>query len=107
MNATGTASARATVAAELERVVRRWQQLPLDHALSAVSQVRTLVQDLADEAARVEQLPRQPVPDLGPAVLMDQLRVMVHDHARLGLSDDEESVCALADRLTALRRRLP
>ena len=107
MDATGTAQARARVAAELERVVRRWHQLPLDRALRAVPPVRTLVQEVADEVARADRLPPGPVPDLGSAALMDQLRVMVHDHARAGLADDEQSVSALADRLTALRRALP
>jgi hypothetical protein len=107
MTAAAGAEARAVVAAELERVVRRWHQLPLDHALSAVPQVRALVQDVADEVAAVEGLPRQDVPDLGPAVLLDQLRVMVHDHARVGLADDARSVAVLAARLTDLRRTLP
>ena len=107
MAATGSADARATVAAELERVVRRWHQLPLDHALSAVPAVRDLVQDLADEVAAREHLAPQPVPDLGPAVLMDQLRVMVFDHARVGLADDARSLGVLATRLTDLRRALP
>ncbi len=107
MDATVTAQARATVAAELERVVRRWHQLPLDHALSAASSVHTLVQEVADEVARADGLPAEPVPDLGPAALMDQLRVMVHDHARAGLAHEQESVSTLAGRLTALRRALP
>jgi hypothetical protein len=50
-------------------VVQRWQQLPLDHALSRVPRVRLLLEDLAGCA----------VPDLGPAVLMDQLTVLVYD----------------------------
>jgi hypothetical protein len=107
VDATGTAQARETVAAELERVVRRWHQLPLDRALSAAPPVRALVQEVADEVARAEQLTPEPVPDLGPAALMDQLRVMVHDHLRVGLTDDQESASALAERLTALRRALP
>jgi hypothetical protein len=31
----------------------------------------------------------------------------VHDHLRVGLTDDQESASALAERLTALRRALP
>ena len=46
--------------------------------------------------------PRATVPDLGPAVLMDQLRVMVHDWQGAGLSPQD-----LGRRLTALRRTLP
>ena len=58
-------------------MVRRWQQLPLDHALSSAPVVRRLLDDLA--------APAGPVPDLGPAVLMDQLTVLVYDAcARVG-----------------------
>ena len=53
------------VATELGRVVRRWQQLPLDRAAERVAGVHDLMADLAGE----------PLPDLGPAVVMDQLRV--------------------------------
>jgi len=90
------------LARELERVVWRWQQLPLDRALEASPGVSAVVQHLADEVARHEGLPVQPVPDLGPAVLMDQLTVMVHDHQTAGLS-----ASALADELTDVRRGLP
>ena len=47
-------------------------------------------------------LPLTEVPDLGPAVLPDQLRVMVHDWRAAGLPEED-----LAHRLTALRRSLP
>lgn len=87
---------------ELERVVRRWQQLPLDRALPAVPGVAGVVQALADAVADAQGMPHAPVPDLGPAVLMDQLRVMAYDWRAVGL--DEE---VLAHRLTALRRTLP
>ena len=87
---------------ELERVVRRWQQLPLDHALLAYPELRDLVQLLADDTARVTGQPVEAVPDLGPAVVMDQLRVMVHDWRRAGLPEIE-----LGERLTTLRRALP
>jgi hypothetical protein len=88
--------------AELERVVRRWQQLPLDRALLVYPQVCELVQGLADDTARVSGRLVVPVPDLGPAVVMDQLTVMVYDWQRAGLQED-----VLAERLTALRRALP
>lgn len=87
---------------ELERVVRRWQSLPLGHALAASAGVRRLVQELADEVATVQGLALRAVPDLGPAVLIDQLRVMVHDHAQAGMDPEP-----LADRLGRLRRSLP
>lgn len=93
------AIAREEIGTELGRVVRRWQQLPLDHALSVSPQVRELVQAVADRVAAAEGMPSAPVPDLGPAVLMDQLRVMVFDHGRAGLDP-----VPLAVELTALRR---
>ncbi len=67
------------VETELERVVERWRQLPLDRALSHSGRVRALVQSLADRAAQCSGIPLVVVPDLGPATLMDQLTVMVYD----------------------------
>ena len=75
------------VAAELDRAVRRWQQLPLDRAVAASACVHGLLAELAGE----------PLPDLGPAVLMDQLRVVVYDACAKG------EVPALAGRLASLR----
>jgi hypothetical protein len=80
------------VSEELQRVVRRWQQLPLDHALARMPQVRQLLDDLAGRYA--------PVPDLGPAVVMDQLTVLVYDACEAG---DAEP---LPGRLAQLRRTL-
>jgi hypothetical protein len=87
-------------------VVRRWQQLPLDHALSCVPTVRSLLDDLAaatSPAPSTSPIPlASPVPDLGPSALMDQLTVLVYDacEAAGGASDD------LATRLADLRREL-
>lgn len=78
------------VSVELERVVRRWRQLPLDHALERMPSVRLLVQSLA----------REWVPDLGPAVVMDQLTVIVYDECAAGRTD------GLVERLAELRRSL-
>lgn len=86
-------------------MVERWQQLPLDHALSRLALVHDLVQRLADEVADVEGRPHEPVPDLGPAVVIDQLRVMAHDRAAAA-GDDPVPAAALADRLARLRRAL-
>jgi hypothetical protein len=78
------------VSDELRRVVRRWQQLPLDRALSCLPAVREVLDDLAGRA----------VPDLGPAVVMDQLTVLVYDACAAGMGD------RLAERLADLRRTL-
>ena len=76
------------VATELGRVVRRWQQLPLDRAAERVAGVHELMADLAGE----------PLPDLGPAVVMDQLRVVVFDACRV-----EGGPPHLAEQLASLR----
>lgn len=76
-------------------MVRRWQQLPLDHALSCVPQVRALLVDLAAEDADL-------LPDLGPAALMDQLTVLVHDACAQGEADAGELSARLRDLLAAL-----
>ncbi len=96
------AAARDHIATEVERVARRWQQLPLDRALSASPKLRDLIQGLADEVAGARGWPNRPVPDLGPAVLMDQLRVMLFDHADAGLDPTP-----LAESMTKHRRALP
>ncbi|MGO4343010.1 hypothetical protein [Pedococcus sp. 2YAF34] len=83
------------VSTELQRAVRRWQQLPLDHALSRVPTVRAVLVDLAGaDAARL--------PDLGPAVVMDQLTVLVHDACTAG----GPGVDALPRRLRGLLAEL-
>lgn len=89
------------MADELKRVVERWQQLPLDHALSHAPQVRAVTQSLADEVTGCRR--GRPVPDLGPATLMDQLRVMVFDRFEAEPDRDPAPVVAA---LTSLRRSL-
>ena len=91
------------VADELRRVVERWHQLPLDHALSRMPSVAALVQSLADRVAASRDVPRQPVPDLGPAVVMDQLTVMVHDLCRTEPGADAAGV---VEELAGIRRSL-
>jgi hypothetical protein len=88
------------VSDELRRVVERWHQLPLDHALSRMPAVRLVVQRRADRVARDRGVAPSEVPDLGPAVVMDQLAVMVWDACAVGVGGD------LAERLAALRRSL-
>jgi hypothetical protein len=77
-------------------VVRRWQQLPLDHALSCLPAVRTVLADLAG----------RDVPDLGPAVAMDQLTVLVYDACDAGDVGATGAPVGLEGRLAVLRRTL-
>jgi hypothetical protein len=87
-------------------VVERWRQLPLDHALSYAGRVRALVQSLADAVATGDGMADgvsasvPAVPDLGPATLMDQLAVMVHDASAAAATP------TLAEDLASLRAEL-
>ncbi|MGB7448505.1 MAG: hypothetical protein WA892_05205 [Ornithinimicrobium sp.] len=83
-------------------MARRWQQLPLGHALAVYPQVHALVQHIADEVAELTGMSPRAVPDMGPAVVVDQLRVMVYDHATAGGEGG-----LLAEKLADLRRALP
>lgn len=91
------------VSVELRRVVERWQQLPLDRALSRMPLARGLVQRLADRVAELRGRPALLVPDLGPAILIEQLRVMVHD---VCAADPDADPTVLADELSGIRRAL-
>ena len=93
------------VATELQRVVDRWRQLPLDHALSYAGRVRALVQPLADGVAEANGVPTSVVPDCGPATLMDQLTVMVYDASATAVTSTAPA-STLVDDLASLRRDL-
>jgi len=93
------------VATELQRVVGRWRQLPLDNALSYAGRVRALVQSLADGVAEANGVPTSAVPDCGPATLMDQLTVMVYDASATAVTSTPVA-STLADDLASLRREL-
>jgi len=93
------------VATELQRVVDRWRQLPLDHALSYAGRVRALVQSLADGVAEANGVPTSVVPDCGPATLMDQLTVMVYDASATAVTSTAPA-STLVDDLASLRRDL-
>lgn len=84
------------VSDELRRVVRRWQQLPLDRALSCLPAVRALLDELAPLGGAGST-----VPDLGPGVVMDQLTVLVYDACAAGAGSP------VRERLSALRAALP
>ena len=80
---------------ELDRIRRRWEQLPLAQAERRMPLLRRL---LADLAAR--SVPGATVPDLGPGVVVDQVSVLVWDAYAGGQGD------GLPDLLTAARRDL-
>ncbi|MGO1167799.1 MAG: hypothetical protein ACTMHL_14430, partial [Janibacter sp.] len=86
--ARGRVTSRAAVVRARGRGGRGWQLRPVPRAPDALPQVHALLADLAGE----------PLPDLGPAVVMDQLRVVVFDACA-----DEGSPPHLAERLAALR----
>ena len=91
------------VSDEVRRVVERWHQLPLDHALSRMPSVRAVVQSLADRVARARGVAQKPVPDLGPAAVMDQLAVMVHD---LFVTEPYADPAVVANALAGIRKAL-
>ena len=94
------------VSTELRRVVERWRQLPLDHALSHAGRVRALVQSLADVVAEANGIAASVVPDIGPATLMDQLTVLVHDASAAAVTPTLAVTSTLAEDLARLRREL-
>lgn len=90
------------VADELRRVVQRWQQLPLDHALRRLPAVHDALAALVPLG--VAELARAQVPDLGPSVVMDQLTVLVYDACSADSSPAR--VAEVQSLLTDLRRAL-
>ena len=85
-------------------MVRRWSQLPLDHAQLCAGRVRALVQSLADEVAQATGTRRCVVPDCGPAALMDQLTVMVYDASAAAVTSTRPST--LVQDLVTVRHEL-
>jgi hypothetical protein len=83
---------------ELDRIRTRWAQLPLERAEGALPVVRDLLGVLA---VRTLGATGATVPDLGPAVVPDQLAVLVWDACAAGAGDD------VTDLLAELRRALP
>ncbi len=76
---------------ELDRIRRRWGELPLDRAEARMPSLRRLLADLAQGPA---------VPDLGPSVVVDQLAVLVWDAYAGGRG------AGIPELLTAARREL-
>ncbi|PID96399.1 MAG: hypothetical protein CSA84_05230 [Actinomycetales bacterium] len=109
------------MADELTRLAGRWQQLPLDQALSYAGHLRTIAQELfhavagrdgslVDDTRGTVDGGTEPctstgpgaiVPDLGAAAALDQLRVAVFDATQLA---DPALDARVAESLTELRR---
>jgi len=81
---------------ELDRIRRRWAELPLARAEDAAPAVRGTLTDLAARSA-----PGAAVPDLGVEGLADQLAVLVWEAYAAGRGD------GVHELLTGLRRALP
>ena len=81
---------------ELERLRRRWGELPLARAEAATPLLRGLLDDLGRRSAPQATS----VPDLGPSVVADQLAVLVWDAYAVGRGD------GIPELLTGLRRTL-
>ena len=81
---------------ELDRIRRRWSELPLDRAESRMPLLRHLLADLARRSVPDDGA----VPDLGPAVVVEQLTVVVWDAYAAGHGDDIPAL--LADLRRAL-----
>ena len=77
---------------ELDRIRRRWAELPLDRAQARMPVLHGLLADLAPRST--------PVPDLGPAVVVDQVAVLVWDAYAAGGGD------GIPQRLADVRREL-
>ncbi|MFL6080199.1 MAG: hypothetical protein ACJ714_09765 [Ornithinibacter sp.] len=101
---------------ELDRIRRRWAELPLGRAEARMPLLRRLLADLtprsspppadsppaaaAPGASHVGDPHEVAVPDLGPAVVVDQLAVLVWDAYAAGRGD------GIPELLVALRRAL-
>jgi hypothetical protein len=100
---------------ELDRIRRRWGELPLDRAEARMPSLRRVLADLAPRSTRLLAEkpptggdsgppevadPQSVVPDLGPAVVVDQLTVLVWDAYATGHGH------GIPELLTAARREL-
>ena len=81
---------------ELDRIRRRWSELPLERAEAGMPVLRDVLAHLATRSAD----PPPAVPDLGPAVAVDQLSVLVWDAYAAGRGE------GIPDLLGAARREL-
>jgi hypothetical protein len=81
----------------------RWAGRHLPDDADHAAAVRAGLQRLADAAARAENRPGRPVPDLGPYALADQVLVLARDAAATG---EPAALDEAAEVLAALRERL-
>ena len=90
---------------ELARIERRWSELSLERALAALPSVRETLDQLTHDAAT------PPVPDLGPATALHQLKVLVWETCTARAEAESEGradgIPDPLDLLTTLRRALP
>lgn len=95
LHSAGTGSpVPAESSVELERIRRRFTELSLADAEDGMRRARPLLDDLS------ARLGRPSVPDIGPAVVPDQLTVLVYDAHLAELGE------GVAERLAQLRRSL-
>lgn len=95
LHSAGTGSpVPAESSVELERIRRRFRELPAADARTGMRSARPLLALLSS------RLGMPVVPDLGPAVVPDQLAVLAFDAYRAGVGD------GLSEALADLRRAL-
>jgi hypothetical protein len=105
----------APLRVEVRRVADRLRSMSVErltrpfppHASRAAAAL-ALAQQLADASADLEGHPRRRVPDLGPAVVGDQVAVTGEDlaAAAYGRQEPDESVTGCLEALSDLRRTL-
>jgi hypothetical protein len=81
----------------------RWAARDNPADAAPVAAVRGALQRLADAAARAEEGPLRPVPDIGLHALADQLLVLARDAAASG---DAETLAEAAEIIADLRAAL-
>lgn len=89
---------------ELRRLGERWTSLPLALAEAHLPRLYAVANDLADRAGVGRR-----VPQLGPAVIIDQLSVLAYDLLAYGVEKADQRNATegyLLDELVALRRSL-
>lgn len=87
---------------DLRRIADRWLVLPVGDAVGAAAAVRRAAQRLVEATAAAAETDGGRLPDLGPAVVVDQLVVTVFDACAAGVPGAEVAA-VVAD----LRRSLP